>query len=120
MTNFEFVVAIVVVAALAAGISYVLASRSRTERVQEERTEAQREAQARVSEAETAAKQRLLEAQEEALRIRTSAEEEARGVRQQVQQLEARLIQKEENLERRSDDLTRREQALGEKNGSPF
>src|SRR3977135_3812690 len=62
-----------------------------------------------LSEAETQAKEKLLEAKEEAVKIRTAAEQEAREYRAQSQQIEKRLLQKEENLDRKGDDLNRRE-----------
>ena len=66
-------------------------------------------AQQTLSEAETQAKEKLLEAKEEAVRIRTAAEQEAREYRAQSQQIEKRLLQKEENLDRKGEDLNRRE-----------
>ncbi|HYL08575.1 MAG TPA: ribonuclease Y [Candidatus Udaeobacter sp.] len=73
------------------------------------------EAKARqtVLEAETEAKERLLEAKEEAVKLRAAAEQEAREYRLQSQQIEKRLLQKEENLDRKGEDLNRRERELG-------
>jgi ribonuclease Y len=72
-------------------------------------------AQQALSEAETQAKEKLLEAKEEAVKIRTAAEQEAREYRVQSQQIEKRLLQKEENLDRKGEDLNRREHDLGAK-----
>src|SRR5882762_4056040 len=72
-------------------------------------------AQQALSEAETQAKEKLLEAKEEAVKVRTAAEQEAREYRVQSQQIEKRLLQKEENLDRKGEDLNRREQDLGNK-----
>src|SRR2546422_2220995 len=69
-------------------------------------------AQQALSEAETQAKEKLLEAKEEAVKIRTAAEQEAREYRAQSQQIEKRLLQKEENLDRKGEDLDRRERDL--------
>src|SRR5260370_24304901 len=66
-------------------------------------------AQQTLSEAETQAKEKLLEAKEEAVKVRTAAEQEAREYRVQSQQIEKRLLQKEENLDRKAEDLNRRE-----------
>src|SRR5260370_15441596 len=66
-------------------------------------------AQQTLSEAETQAKEKLLEAKEEAVKVRTAAEQEAREYRVQSQQIEKRLLQKEENLDRKGEDLNRRE-----------
>src|SRR5213594_4392680 len=68
-----------------------------------------------LSEAETQAKEKLLEAKEEAVKIRTAAEQEAREYRAQSQQIEKRLLQKEENLDRKGEDLNRREREFGDK-----
>src|SRR6266480_3762899 len=69
-------------------------------------------AQQAVLEAETQAKEKLLEAKEEAVKVRTAAEQEAREYRVQSQQLEKRLLQKEENLDRKGEDMNRREREL--------
>jgi ribonuclease Y len=97
---------------LGVGIGYFVAlARSRQNQLIELR-EVESKAQQRLSEIETAAKERLLEAKEEAVRIRTAADEEARQTRAQAQESQRRLIQKEENLERRTEDLGRREQGI--------
>src|SRR5437588_8500913 len=69
-------------------------------------------AQQTLMEAETQAKEKLLEAKEEAVKVRTAAEQEAREYRAQSQQIEKRLIQKEENLDRKGEDLNRAEREL--------
>src|SRR2546428_13478219 len=68
-------------------------------------------AQQVLSEAETQAKEKLLEAKEEAVKVRTAAEQEAREYRVQSQQIEKRLLQKEEDRDRKGEDLDRRERA---------
>src|SRR6266702_5035986 len=72
-------------------------------------------AQQVLAEAETNAKEKLLEAKEEAVKVRTAAEQEAREYRVQSQQIEKRLLQKEENLDRKVEDLNRRERELSVK-----
>src|SRR6266540_7170150 len=72
-------------------------------------------AQQTLAEAETQAKEKLLEAKEEAVKVRTAAEQEAREYRVQSQQIEKRLLQKEENLDRKVEDLNRRERELSVK-----
>ncbi len=71
-------------------------------------------AQQALSEAEVQAKEKLLEAKEEAVKVRTAAEQEAREYRLQSQQIEKRLLQKEENLDRRGEDLNRREREFAD------
>src|SRR5438552_9899644 len=72
-------------------------------------------AQQVMAESETQAKEKLLEAKEEAVKIRTAAEQEAREYRAQSQQIEKRLLLKEENLDRKGEDLNRREREFGDK-----
>ncbi len=105
----------VVVALLAGfGVAYVLLQR----RQGQGSSALELKAQQSVSEAETQAKEKLLEAKEEAVKIRTAAEQEAREYRAQSQQIEKRLLQKEENLDRKGEDLNRRERELGGKEKS--
>src|SRR6202165_1717291 len=75
-------------------------------------------AQQALAEPETQAKEKLLEANEEAVKIRTAAEQEAREYRVQTQQIEKRLLQKEENFDRKGEDLNRRERELSTKEKS--
>jgi ribonuclease Y len=106
-------VLMVVVAAVALaggfGVAYVLLQRRRSNGSHALELKAQQT----VLEAETQAKEKLLEAKEEAVRVRTAAEQEAREYRAQSQQIEKRLLQKEENLDRKGEEYNRREQELG-------
>jgi len=106
-------VLMVVVAAVALaggfGVAYVLLQRRRSNGS----NALELKAQQTVLEAETQAKEKLLEAKEEAVRVRTAAEQEAREYRAQSQQIEKRLLQKEENLDRKGEEYNRREQELG-------
>src|SRR5438128_3617857 len=54
----------------------------------------------------------LLEAKEEAIRTLAAAEDEARQLRVEVQTQERRLRQKEENLDRKTDELENRQRRL--------
>src|SRR5947208_3825511 len=110
----EFVLLLAVaVVALAGGIglAYVLFRR----RQSDGSPLLELKAQQTLAEAETQAKEKLLEAKEEAVKIRTAAEQEAREYRAQSQQIEKRLLQKEENLDRKGEDLNRREREFGDK-----
>ena len=113
MPVYVFVLLLVVAAAAAlavgAGVSYVMLQR----RHQDGSHVLELKAQQALLDAETQAKEKLLEAKEEAVQIRTAAEQEAREYRAQSQQIEKRLLQKEENLDRKGEDLNRRERDLG-------
>src|SRR6266550_1659869 len=112
MPFYVYVLLLVVAAvglAAGAGVSYVLLGRRQTDGSHVLEVKAQQA----LLEAETQAKEKLLEAKEEAVKVRTAAEQEAREYRAQSQQIEKRLLQKEENLDRKGEDLNRRERELG-------
>src|SRR5213593_142048 len=106
-------VLLVVVAAVALaggfGAAYVLLQRRRSNGSHALELKAQQT----LVEAESKAKEKLLEAKEDAVKVRTAAEQEAREYRAQSQQIEKRLLQKEENLDRKGEELDRRERELG-------
>jgi len=102
------VVAVAVALAAGFGIAYTMLKRRQSNGTNVVETRAQQT----LLEAETQAKEKLLEAQEEAVKIRTAAEQEAREYRAQSQQLERRLLQKEENLDRKGEELNRNEREL--------
>src|SRR5213594_2560279 len=108
-------VLLVVVAAVALaggfGAAYVLLQRRRSNGSHALELKAQQT----LVEAESKAKEKLLEAKEDAVKVRTAAEQEAREYRAQSQQIEKRLLQKEENLDRKGEDLNRREREFGDK-----
>src|SRR6202049_4346473 len=115
MPVYVFVPILVVVALLAGfGATYLLLQRRQGNGA----GVLELKAQQALSEAETQAKEKLLEAKEEAVKIRTAAEQEAREYRAQSQQIEKRLLSKEENLDRKGEDLNRRERELGGKEKS--
>src|SRR2546426_11145594 len=109
VNEFVLLLAVAVVAlAGGGGLAYVLLQRRQSggSRVLELK------AQQTLAEGETQAKEKLLEAKEEAVKIRTAAEQEAREYRAQSQQIEKRLLQKEETPDRRGEPLNRREREL--------
>src|SRR5215467_7040565 len=109
-----FVLLLVVAAAALAGgfgVAYLVLQRRQTDGSHAVELKAQQA----LLEAETQAKEKLLEAKEEAVKVRTAAEQEAREYRAQSQQIEKRLLQKEENLDRKGEDLSRRERDFGDK-----
>src|SRR5256885_1245731 len=111
MPFYVYVLLLVVAAvglAAGVGVSYVLLRRRQTDGSHVLEVKAQQT----LLEAETQAKEKLLEAKEEAVKVRTAAEQEAREYRAQSQQIEKRLLQKEENLDRKGEDLNRTEREL--------
>src|SRR3989304_9730756 len=61
---------------------------------------------------QTRAQEIILQAQNEAFKIREAAEEEARRVRKEVLQLQDRIAQKEEGLDKKAGVLEERERQL--------
>ena len=111
MPVYVFVPALVVALLAGFGAAYLILRR----RAGDGASVIEAKAQQTLSEAETQAKEKLLEAKEEAVKTRTAAEQEAREYRAQSQQIEKRLLQKEENLDRKNEDLARREREFADK-----
>ena len=111
MPVYVFVPALVVALLAGFGAAYLIAQRRSSDGASANEAKAQQA----LAEAETQAKEKLLEAKEEAVKIRTAAEQEAREYRAQSQQIEKRLLQKEENLDHKNEDLARREREFGNK-----
>src|SRR5207302_10081308 len=65
-----------------------------------------------LSDAETQMKEMVLEAKEEAHRIRMRLEQEVRDERAEIQRSARRTKQKEESIDRKLEDLDRKEQAV--------
>ncbi len=109
------VLAIVVVVALVV-LARTAQAKNRQLEQQQEREEEIQAAEANavriVSEAETRQKELLLEAKEEAIRLRTQAELELRERSNDNQRQERRIVQKEENLDRKLEAYERRDSAL--------
>jgi ribonuclease Y len=67
--------------------------------------------------AETLRKEALLEAKDEVFRLRADAEVEAKERRKEITNLENRLLQREESIERRAESLDKREHQLSSQLG---
>src|SRR5690242_11985285 len=65
-----------------------------------------------VAEARTQQKDLILEAKDEKLRLQREAEEEARAKRQELNNLERRLLQRDEQIDQRADMLEQRDKKL--------
>jgi ribonuclease Y len=112
MSLYVFVLLLVVVAAIALGAGVLAAYLVLRRRQSNGSQTLELKAQQTLLDAETQAKEKLLEAKEDAVKVRTAAEQEAREYRTQSQQVEKRLLQKEENLDRKGEDLNRAEREL--------
>ncbi len=67
--------------------------------------------------AETTKKEMLLEAKDEIFHLKAQSEEEAKERRKDITAMEARLLQREESIERRAESLDKREHALSSQVG---
>lgn len=108
------VVVVTAVIAIAVGIfiGVTVASKRLGATHRDEVAEAQAQAARIISEAETRRKELSLEAKEEALALRTQAEGELKERRTEVQRQERRLVQKEENLDRKLEAFEKRDRAM--------
>ena len=112
MLTVAAVVVGILVGALAAAVLLMSLSRSRVRRAQAERSrilsDAEREADAIRREAQ-------VDAREQAVVLRTEIETEVQDRRNQIMKVEERVLQKEEEIEAKLDELVRREQGLGDR-----
>lgn len=102
------VIIILVVAALAFIVGFLLERYRALADIKTARTDATR----LLEEAETKHKEVLLEAKDEALKVRSQIETENRERRAELQRQERRIQQKEENLDRKSETIERRERTI--------
>ncbi len=98
---------------LAAGTAGWLLYRTRIDGKRVEN--AKEEATSLVAQAESEKRRLLLEAQEEALRLRSAGENELKEQRQELTRLESRYLEREEQLERKSEALEQQRTSLTQK-----
>src|SRR5690349_3872602 len=91
--------------AIGAAVGYYARRQSQGASLQQ----AEEQASRLLAEAESKSKDVLLEAKEEALCTRNTLEEELRERRAEAGRIEQRLVQKEENLDRKTEALDRRD-----------
>lgn len=77
--------------------------------------EAQRIKEMAVQEAESRSKEIISKAREEAVKIRNETEKDLKLRKQEIQKLEAKLIQREEILEKKLESIDRREKTIVQK-----
>ncbi|HEV7662191.1 MAG TPA: ribonuclease Y [Chloroflexota bacterium] len=102
------IIVALVAGAIGAGLGYSMKRRAATD---ERRLGELYAAEVRAS-ADAERKAILLEAKEDAIRTLASAEEDGRQLRLEVQAQERRLRQKEENLDRKAEDIENRQRRL--------
>ena len=102
------VIAIIVAAAVAFALGYLL----QQSRAKAEIAKSHEDATRLLEETQTRNKELLLEAKDEVLKVRNQIEVENRERRAELQRQERRLQQKEENLDRKIEALERRERTI--------
>ncbi|MES1245285.1 MAG: ribonuclease Y [Acidobacteriota bacterium] len=117
--NTETILALVAaVLLIAAGVGAYLIIRSANKASQRKLDEARIQAEKMAQEAERAGETRMREAEfaakEKLLQARTEFESASRKRRAELEALERRLTQKEDNLDKRTDENTRREKDLNQ------
>jgi ribonuclease Y len=105
------VIGVIVGLAIGALIGYAM----RRSSVKDQEQAAHAEAQRILTEAQAKEKEAILGAKEEAIQIRAQAENEAKTRRDEILRLEQRVATREENLDRKLDNLEKREAGLSAK-----
>jgi ribonuclease Y len=113
------IVALVAIIAIGAGVllGFYLRKNFGEKQLTNARASAERIVADAEKQAETLRKEALLEAKDEVFKLRADAETEAKERRKEVTALEARLIQREESMERRAESLDAREHQLSSLSG---
>lgn len=106
------VVTFLISAAVCIPVGMVVRKKTAESKIKGAESEAARILANAQKEAENARKEEILKAKEEILKSRNELDEEIKERRSEVGLQEKRIIQKEENLERRSDSLERKEKDL--------
>jgi ribonuclease Y len=96
-------------------LGFLLWVKPAKEKTEQQQAEALRLKEQTEKEYQTKRKEVLLEAKDEAYKLRSEVENENREKRAEIQRLERRLTQKEEGLDRRLENLERKERSLGSK-----
>ncbi|HXG77080.1 MAG TPA: ribonuclease Y [Gaiellaceae bacterium] len=102
----------ILLGAIAAGGFLLTFSRSRVRAAELERRRILADA---AREAEAVRREAHVEAREQAVRIRDEIESEVQDRRTQILKIEERVLQREEEIEAKLDELIRREQGLGDR-----
>jgi ribonuclease Y len=109
------VIGVAIGAVIGLAIGALLGYALRRSNVRDQEQAAQAEATRLLVEAQAKEKEILLGAKEEAIQIRAQAEQEVKTRRDEVLRLEQRVANREENLDRKLDNLEKRDAALGDR-----
>lgn len=96
-------------------LGYLLRKSVAEARIQSAETAAKKILEEAVREAEARKREAVVEVKDEAFRLKREAEHEVREQRTDVQRLERRLVQREENLERKGELQEKREGLIAQK-----
>jgi len=120
--TWQSIVITIVVAVIAAAVSFFLGITTRKKIAEKEISSAEEEARRIINEAikssESKKREALLEAKEEILQSRTEYEKEEKSRRADLQKQERRLQQKEENLDKKTENMEKKEEALAAKHAA--
>ena len=106
------VITLVVVAPVTLAIANSIHKKQDAETISGAQEQARRIIDEAVTEAQAKKREALLEAKEDSLKTKNDLEKEIRERRAEVQRSENRILQREENIDKKSDALARRERSL--------
>ena len=112
MSTFTFVLVLVVVTFVVAGLSFAATYFWLQAREASRMKQAQRDADAIIEGAKSRQKEIILQGQDETIRLRGELDQEYKERRAEVNRLERRLQQKEEAVDKKADSLERRDRTL--------
>ena len=108
-TTLIAIITFLISAAVCVPTGMVLRKKTAESKIKSAESEAEKIIQNAKKEAENTKKEEILKAKEEILKARTDLDEEIKERRGEIGLQEKRIIQKEENLERRADSFEKRE-----------
>ncbi|WP_203246290.1 ribonuclease Y [Sporosarcina beigongshangi] len=111
----EIIISVLVGLLVGAGVSYFVIKNVNDSKVTGAKNTAEQIVEEAKREAEAMKKEALLEAKDETHKLRIEAESEVRVRRSELQKQENRLLQREENHDRKDDALNKREAGLERK-----
>ena len=110
--DIQLILFVVVALLLGFAVGYFLRKHLAEAKIASAEAEAKKIIKTAVEQAEAKKREAILEAKEEVLRFRNEAEREYKERRNELQKIERRLLQKEENLDRKIEMNEKREESL--------